>query len=631
MISFEHIDIRRGSRLLLSDINQTLFARQRVGLVGANGCGKSSLLALLTQELEADQGLLSTPKQLRIAHVAQHTPSGQGSALDFVQDGDTHLRNIQKNLQQAMQADDQVMVAQWQEAMELADGFTAETRAARLLDGLGFRPAEITKPVEHFSGGWRMRLNLAQALMCPSELLLLDEPTNHLDLPAVLWLESWLKRYTGTLLLISHDREFLDALATDVWHIDRQTLRSWHGNYSAFEQQRAEQMRLHNAAWKKQQHKVVHLQQFIDRFRAKASKARQAQSRIKALQKLAQIAPAHIDSPFSFEFKACDALPHPMLDLRQVSLSYNEQFILHDVRLVLQPGDRIGLIGPNGAGKSTLIKLLAQQDIEASGEILIAEKLRIGYFAQHQLELLQADDSPLGLLQKLSPAADEQSLRDYLGGFGFVADQALARVEHFSGGERARLVLASIVWQQPNLLLLDEPTNHLDLDMREALTEALQMFSGAVVLVSHDRHLLRSCAEQLLLVDDGKVSEYQGSLDDYSDWLLKKVKSNRSSEDKSKGHEKKQQRQASAQRRKQRQPLKNKLKKTESRLQQLETSLLAIDKQLSDPQLYQDGHDSLTELTQKKSALQQQQEQLEEDWLNLSEALDTDSSEPADR
>jgi len=626
MISFEHIDIRRGSRLLLSDINQTLFARQRVGLVGANGCGKSSLLALLTNELEADQGVLSTPKQLRIAHVAQHTPSGQSSALDFVQDGDSHLRNIQQKLQQAMLADDQVQIAHWQDAMELADGFTAETRAARLLDGLGFRPAEITQSVNNFSGGWRMRLNLAQALMRPSDLLLLDEPTNHLDLPAVLWLESWLKRYSGTLLLISHDREFLDALATDIWHIDRQTLRAWRGNYSAFEQQRAEQMRLHNAAWKKQQHKVVHLQQFIDRFRAKASKARQAQSRIKALQKLSQIAPAHLDSPFSFEFKACDALPHPMLSLRQVSIGYNDQVILHDAHLIIQPGDRIGLIGPNGAGKSTLIKLLAQQKLNASGEILIADKLHIGYFAQHQLELLQADDNPLGLLQKLSPDSDEQSLRDYLGGFGFVGEQALARVEHFSGGERARLVLASIVWQQPNLLLLDEPTNHLDLDMREALTEALQMFTGAVVLVSHDRHLLRSCVEQLLLVDDGKVCDYPGSLDDYSEWLLKKAKSNSSVEIQNKSHEKRQQRKASAQRRKQLQPLRNKLKKIETSLQQLEISLLGIDEQLADPELYQAGNDKLSQLVQKKSALQQQQEQLEEDWLKLSETLDADTA-----
>ena len=632
MLKLTALSLRRGARLLLEHVDLTLHHGQKVGLVGANGCGKSSLFALLRGLLSPDAGELVLPPRTVIAHVAQETPAVERSAVDYVMDGDSELRAIQAELLAAEQAGDGTRQAELLARLENIDGYTARARAGRLLHGLGFSAAQEEHAVSSFSGGWRMRLNLAQALMCRSDLLLLDEPTNHLDLDAVLWLEEWLRAYPGTLILISHDRDFLDAVVHHIVHIEHQQATLYAGNYSDFELLRAEKLALQQAAFEKQQREVAHIKSYVDRFRAQATKARQAQSRLKALARMELIAPAHVDSPFHFSFRAPHKLPAQLLRLEQVSAGYGARQIIGSTDLVLTPGERIGLLGPNGAGKSTLIKLMAGDLAPLSGERAEAQDLRIGYFAQHQLEQLRGDDTPLNHVQRLDPKAREQDLRDFLGGFGFHGEQADAAIAPFSGGEKARLVLALLVYQRPNLLLLDEPTNHLDLEMRHALTLALQDYQGAMVVVSHDRHLLRSVTDQLLLVADGKVENYDGDLDDYRQWLAERRKQSEGSGDDSSVGEhsaaaRKEKRRLDAEQRQKLQPLRKELQKLEGQMEKLNGQKAELQQQLADPAVYEAGSkERLKALLLEQARLDQALGETEERWLTLSEELEAAQS-----
>jgi ATP-binding cassette subfamily F protein 3 len=521
MIRFSNLSLMRGAKVLLEGADATLNPGDRIGLIGANGSGKSSLFALLRGELHADKGDADFPPQWRVAHVAQETPALDRPAVEYAIDGDVHLRTLEKKLRQAEKDNDGHLIGEIYAALADADAYTVRPRAEQLLVGLGFKHSELDNPVSSFSGVWRMRLNLAQALMCPSDLLLLDEPTNHLDLDAILWVEEWLKRYTGTLLVISHDRDFLDGVVNIILHIDQKKLRRYAGNYSDFEVQRAQSVMLAAAQYEKQQRERAHLESFIERFRAKATKARQAQSRMKMLAKMEDLAPLHVAAPFSFEFREPLRAPNPLLVLEEADAGYGERTVLSGINFSLQSDQRYGLLGVNGAGKSTLIKTIAGELKPLKGTALFNKGIVIGYFAQHQVEMLRDDQSPAWHLQRIAPQTREQDLRNFLGGFNFPGDMATGPIAHFSGGEKARLALALIVWQRPNLLLLDEPTNHLDLETREALTVALAQFEGTLVLVSHDRHLLRATTDQFLIVADGRLRAFDGDLDDYRDWLLK--------------------------------------------------------------------------------------------------------------
>ena len=520
MIRLSQLSLARGPKPLLEGAELAIHPGERIGLVGANGSGKSSLFALLRGELHADRGDAEVPAHWRIAHVAQETPALERPALEYAIDGDGVLRGLEQRLAAAEAADDGALIGELHAALADAGLYTVRSRAERLLRGLGFSPEETVRPVSGFSGGWRMRLNLAQALMCPSELLLLDEPTNHLDLDAIIWLEEWLRRYPGTLIVVSHDRDFLDGVVTAIVHIDQRKLRRYTGNYSSFEAQRAQAVQLAAAQQEKQARERAHLQSFIDRFRAKATKARQAQSRMKMLARMEELAPLHAAAPFSFEFREPLRAPDPLLVLEGVLAGYGDKVVLKAIDFSLRSGERIGLLGANGAGKSTLVKTMAGTLAPLSGSAVFNKGLAVGYFAQHQVEMLREDGSPLWHLRRLDPEAREQDLRSYLGSFNFPGDMATGAIERFSGGEKARLALALIVWQRPNLLLLDEPTNHHDLETREALTVALAQFEGTLVLVSHDRHLLRATTEQFLIVSDASVRPFDGDLDDYRDWLL---------------------------------------------------------------------------------------------------------------
>ncbi|MCZ7563726.1 MAG: ATP-binding cassette domain-containing protein [Burkholderiales bacterium] len=519
MIHLRNLTLRRGAKLLLAGTDAAIAPGQRVGVIGPNGCGKSTLFALFTGDLHPDGGDVEVPPGWVVAHVAQEIPDTGQAAIEFVIDGDQELRTIEAALARADADDDGERLAHLHDRYGLIDGYSARARAAALMDGLGFGPDDLARPLAEFSGGWRMRLALGRALMCRSDLLLLDEPTNHLDLDAVLWLEGWLTGYRGALLLVSHDREFLDATVGSILAFERQGLRLYAGNFSAFEAERAERLGREQALYARQQREIARLERFIERFRAKATKARQAQSRIKALERMERIAPAHVDSPFTFHFREFPGSPDPVLVLEDAAAGYDGRPVLAQLKLALPAGARIGLLGRNGAGKSTLVKLLAGRLAPLAGQRHEGRNLRVGYFAQHQIEELRPDESPLAHLARLDPQAREQDLRDYLGTFDFPGDMALAPVARFSGGERARLALALIIWRRPNLLLLDEPTNHLDLDMREALTLALQEFEGAMVLVSHDRHLLRTATDALMLVASARLQPFDGDLDDYRDWL----------------------------------------------------------------------------------------------------------------
>jgi ATP-binding cassette subfamily F protein 3 len=591
MIVFSSLQIRRGVRVLLDNATATINPGQKVGLVGKNGCGKSTLLSLLKNEISADGGSMTFPGNWQLAWVNQETPALPQPAIDYVIDGDREYRQLEADLNLANERNDGHAIATVHGKLDAIDAWTIRSRAASLLHGLGFSNEQLESPVSDFSGGWRMRLNLAQALICRSDLLLLDEPTNHLDLDAVIWLEKWLKGYTGTLILISHDRDFLDPIVDKIIHIEQQTMFEYTGNYSSFEVQRATRLSQQQSMYESQQLRVAHLQSYIDRFRAKATKAKQAQSRIKMLERMELIAPAHVDNPFHFSFRAPESLPNPLLKMEKVSAGYGERVILDSIKLNLVPGSRIGLLGRNGAGKSTLIKLLAGELQPLHGEIGLAKGIKLGYFAQHQLEFLRADESPLQHLARLAPQETEQKLRDYLGGFGFQSDKVNEETQRFSGGEKARLVLALIVWQRPNLLLLDEPTNHLDLDMRQALTEALIDFEGALVVVSHDRHLIRSTTDDLYLVHDGKVEQFDGDLEDYQQWLSDSQKQESSSSDVAKesgnsAQARKDQKRREAELRTLTQPLRKEITRLEKEMDKLNAQLAQAEEKLGDSGLY---------------------------------------------
>lgn len=519
MIQFKQLTLTRGAKILIEEASFQLHPGHKVGLTGANGAGKSSLFALLRGELHPEVGDLDIPPNWVVAHVAQETPALAQSAIDFTLDGDVELREVEQALIQAEAAHAGEKIAELHQRLSDIEGYSAKARAAALLDGLGFMQSDLTRAVSDFSGGWRVRLNLARALMCRSDLLLLDEPTNHLDLDAVIWLEGWLRDYRGTLLLISHDRDFLDSVVNNILHIEQQRLTLYRGGYSDFERQRAEKLALQQAMFEKQQRKVAHLHSYIDRFRVQATKARQAQSRIKALERMEMISAAHVDSQFNFEFRPPVSAPDPLLVLDDMAIGYVDKPILSKVAFTIRPGERVGLLGKNGAGKSTLIKALAAELQPLSGKRVEGKDLNIGYFAQHQLEQLRPNESPLQHMLRLDPLTREQEHLNYLGGFDFRGDMARAPCANFSGGEKSRLALALLIWTRPNLLLLDEPTNHLDLEMRHALTLALQDYVGGVILVSHDRALLRASCDRFVLVAEGKAEVFDGDLDDYKAWL----------------------------------------------------------------------------------------------------------------
>jgi ATP-binding cassette subfamily F protein 3 len=519
MILLRKLAFARAGKPLVTDASLQLHPGWKIGLTGANGCGKSSFFALLRGELHAEAGDLEMPAVWRVGHVAQDTPALPAPALEFVLDGDTELRAVEAALLTAEEAHDGHRIAELHTRLQDIEGYAAKARAAEILAGLGFTEGDLRRPVADFSGGWRVRLNLARALVARADLLLLDEPTNHLDLDAVLWLESWLKSFPGTLVMISHDRDFLDAVVNQILHIDAGQMKLYGGNYSTFERTRAERLALQEAMHNKQQREVAHLHAYVERFRAKASKARQAQSRLKALARMEMISAAHVDTPFEFRFRESEGVSDPLLTLEDVAIGYGETPLLEKIRMTLRPGSRIGLLGRNGAGKSTLVKLLAGEKSALTGRRLDGRHLKIGYFAQHQMELLRPDESPLKHLVRQEPLTREQELRDYLGGFDFRGQMVDAPCGNFSGGEKARLALALMIRTRPNLLLLDEPTNHLDLEMREALTLALQETEAAMVLVSHDRHLLRTTVDELWLVADGRAQPFDGDLDDYAAWL----------------------------------------------------------------------------------------------------------------
>ncbi|MDH3947706.1 MAG: ATP-binding cassette domain-containing protein [Gammaproteobacteria bacterium] len=626
MLTFTDVSLRRGPRPLFENASFTIHAGNKVGITGANGCGKSSLFSLIRNELHADTGTLRFPADSVIAHVAQESPAVEKPAIEYVIDGDSGLRELQAQLTVAEQNQDGLQQAQILSQMEAIDAYTATARAARLLNGLGFTTAQQQLAVDTFSGGWRMRLNLAQALMCRSDILLLDEPTNHLDLDAVIWLESWLQRYHGTLLLVSHDRDFLDRIVNRIAHMEQQRITLYTGNYTAFEQQRAEQLAQQQAAHEKQQREVAHMRAFVDRFRAKATKARQAQSRLKALERMALITPAHVDSPFHFTFPPPEKLPQPLLQLEDAAVGYEQQPLLQGLNLSLAPGDRIGLLGPNGAGKSTLIKLLAGTLQALTGKRQPARYLQLGYFAQHQLEQLEANDSPLAHLQRLDKRASEKSLRDFLGGFGFQGDRALEPVAPFSGGEKARLVLALLVYQKPNLLLLDEPTNHLDLEMRLALSTALQDYQGAMVIISHDRHLLRTVTDQFYLVHAGRLAPFDGDLEDYRQYLQQAAKQDIPDTDtvaaKHTAEARKSQRREAAEKRQRLQPLRKEIQQLEKSMASLESRKNELETQLADTAVYEDANKAnLKALLAEQADIQRQINQTEESWLTKSEEL----------
>jgi len=625
MISFKSLALRRGSRLLFEDVNITIHPGQKVGVTGANGAGKSSLFGLILGTLHADHGEMTLPPGWVIAHVAQETAADARPAIEYVLDGDREYRAIQTELDHEKAGEDGMHHAHLHARFEQIGGYDARARAGRLMNGLGFNPGDEGRAVAEFSGGWRMRLNLAQALMCRSDLLLLDEPTNHLDLDAVIWLQDWLASYPGTLLLISHDRDFLDDITGQIIHIENQTATQYSGNYTAFETRRAEILAQRQAAFEKQQREIAHIRSYIDRFRAQATKARQAQSRIKALARMEIISAAHADSPFDFDFLPSPKMPRPLMRLDEANLGYDDKTIVANVELTLAPGDRIGLLGANGAGKSTLIKSLAGVLPLRSGERICAQDLRLGYFAQHQIEQLRMEESPLWHLQKLDPKATEKDLRGFLGGFDFQGDIALSPIAPFSGGEKARLALAILIYQRPNLLLLDEPTNHLDLEMRYALSRALQEFEGALLVVSHDRYLLRTVTDNFWLVADGKAESFDGDLDDYRKVLGERRKAQVETlpEESKPAVSRKDQRRLDAERRQQLRPLQQVLDKAEARLEKLSTTKVQIEAQLADPSIYEaDNKEHLQALLLEKARIAKELGEAEIAWLEAGEALE---------
>ncbi len=666
MIRLSQVTLIRGAKTLLEDADVTLNPGDKIGLIGPNGSGKSSIFSLLRGELHADRGEVDFPARWRIAHVAQETPALERAAIEYAIDGDATLRRLQRELAGAEAVGDAeldgVHIGHLHAALADADAYTARSRAERLLHGLGFSHEQMDQPVASFSGGWRMRLNLAQALMCPSDLLLLDEPTNHLDLDAILWVEDWLKRYGGTLLVVSHDRDFLDGVVDVVVHIDNRKLKRYSGDYSGFESQRAAAVVLAAAQYEKQQRERAHLESFINRFRAKATKAKQAQSRMKMLARMEDLAPLHVSAPFSFEFREPLKAPQSLLTLGHVDAGYQldgepqdtkMRVVVRGIDFTLRSGERYGLLGINGAGKSTIMKTLAGELTPLAGETHFNRGLVVGYFAQHQVDMLRHDESPLWHLERTVPRAREQELRSFLGMFNFPGDMATGPITDFSGGEKARLALALIVWQRPNLLLLDEPTNHLDLETREALTVALAQFEGTLVLVSHDRHLLRATTDQFLIVADGRLQAFDGDLEDYRDWLFKTkladadeavpLPAARSIEAPLPGKEpaarkpaaapppaagrRGQKRQEAAERQRAstaRKPLESRLKRLDEKMARLNEKKAAIEKQLTDPAIYGEAQkDALKALILDQAYVARELAELEAEWLALQEQLET--------
>jgi len=627
MIEIKNLTLQRGLKVLLEQAALSLAPGRRVGLIGKNGSGKSSLFALLKGEITADKGDVSIPKHWKTAAVAQETPALDISALDYVLQGDGELQLFQTALHEAEAKNDGMKQAEYHAKLEEIDAYSAPARAAKLLSGLGFSQEEHSRPVKSFSGGWRMRLNLAQALMCRADLLLLDEPTNHLDLETVLWLENHLSGLPCTQIIISHDRDFLNATTTQTVELSDQKLTLYGGNYDFYQAERARRLAQQQAAYLKQQAQIKHLQSFIDRFKAKATKAVQAQSRMKALDKLERIAPAHFDSGFSFEFDSPAHLPNPLLQLDKADLGYGGEPVLHGIDLSLESGARYGLLGVNGSGKSTFIKTLAGELNVLSGRIVRSDKLNIGYFAQHQLDTLRPDQSPLWHIQKLSPDVREQEIRNFLGSFNFVGDAALQKTEPFSGGEKARLALAMIVWQKPNLLLLDEPTNHLDLDMRHALTLALQSFQGALIVVSHDRSLLEATTDSFLLIEQGRLKTFDGDLEDYRRYRLAQENAAAAPTASSQSQNRKDAKRVEAQIRQEKarlgKPLQQKISQAEKEIAALSEIQTACEAFLAQEDAYSDANktklqQTLAQLAETKVKLEKQ----EENWLAWQEELE---------
>ncbi|EWG99735.1 ATP-binding cassette domain-containing protein [Halomonas sp. BC04] len=644
MIALRQVTLQRGTQTLLEGAELTLHAGHKAGIVGPNGAGKSSLFSLLLGSLAPDRGEVEMSGGQRIAHMAQDVAALTRPIVDYVLDGDRELRQTEAALARAQEQGEAHREAELHGAIEALDGYSAPARAAQLLIGLGFTQADLERPLSDFSGGWRMRVNLARTLFMPSDLLLLDEPTNHLDLDALLWLEQWLTRYPGTLLLISHDRDFLDAVCDHIVHFDRCSLVLYRGNYSTFERTRAEKLALQQAEAAKQQARRAEIEQFVARFRYQANKARQAQSRLKTLERMGDIAVAHADSPFHFTIPSSDKTSHPLLVLDEARLGYRDEagseiVQLDGVKVSLLPGQRIGLLGPNGAGKSTLIKSLTGDLPLLAGKRVPGEHLAIGYFAQHQLESLDLASTPFQHVLRLSPTASDQAIRNFLGGFGFHGDTVFAEVGSFSGGEKARLALSLVAWQKPNLLLLDEPTNHLDLEMREALTEALASFEGTVIIVSHDRHLLRATVDEFWCVADHRVEPFDGDLEDYRAWLKARLegvrrearadKAERQSEGTAPKEDKKAARRAAAELREKLRPLKKARDRAEQAMEKVQGELTQVEEALGDAELYTDParKAELTERLGRQGELKSRLEALETEWLAAEEELEAMEAE----
>lgn len=617
MITLKNITLRRGAKLLFAHADAAVFAKQKVGVVGLNGCGKSSLFSLLLQQITPDDGDLFIQPNIRIAYLSQDVSNTELSALQYVMNGDQELSGLLQQLKIAEEKHDGHLMTMLHNRLYELGGYDLETRAAKILVGLGFKIEEEQQDVNAFSGGWRMRLNLAQVLMSRADLLLLDEPTNYLDLDAIVWLEEWLQNYTGTLLLISHDRDFLDNVIEKVIYIGNSGLETYSGNYSSFEKQRAEQLAQEKSLYQKQQAQIEHLNKYINRFRAMATKARQAQSRIKMLEKMELVSITRIESPFSFKFQSTKPCSAPLISMSDVAVSYGKHNILSEVNFSLGSDDAIGVLGINGAGKSTFMKTLAGVLKVKTGNIFFNPGLKIGYFAQHQIDQLDMQASPLNMMQRFDREVSEKQARSFLGGFGFSKDTVFQEITNFSGGEKARLVLALIIWQKPNLLLLDEPTNHLDLEMREALTYALQEYAGALVLVAHDRHLLRAVVNEFYLVDDHKVTKFTGDLDDYQKWLIgvrkrqletpvfPKEQLKKSIEDQK--------------------DIKSVVRVNLSRINFLEKEIKKLQNEkaqiveiLANPEIYQStSRQKLTDYLKQSTAIEKKLKELEDEWLSL--------------